>query len=114
MFVRAYKLETVISAFDRGNWVADLDVIGSLANDDTDLLWRSTAKSHCGLETIPINGTVTSVDHWQELIEAPDNYCVVRAKDNWLARLAIASISVQLHQCTIILPQTEYRWHFCY
>jgi hypothetical protein len=55
----------------------------------------------------------TSVDNWDELIEAPSvGIIAVRAHKNWLARLAATELCVKHDFAPIILPEEPY-WLCC-
>lgn len=54
---------------------------------------------------------LTSVDCWEEILDPPDNSYIVRAKDNWLARLALYSVAMQTLK-PLILASTDLCW-FC-
>ena len=47
----------------------------------------------------------TAIDCWEELLEAPENDCVVRAHGNWLGRLAVACVAYQMGRQVVILPE---------
>ncbi|KPM44962.1 hypothetical protein AK830_g1627 [Neonectria ditissima] len=116
-------VETVISVFDRGKWVADLDVL---------LLYEPTLAGHAfvkrleetepGCKRFPqhhiIRERLTSIDNWEELMNVPEDIGqehigVVRASDNWLARVATACVAVQKGFRTFILPSSGVCWACC-
>ena len=44
--------------------------------------------------------SLVAIDNWDEFLQPPDgSVSVVRAHDNWLARLAFTVASVQLGRC---------------
>lgn len=104
----AFFIESLISVHDRGEWVADLDTISM---NDSAFLHRSpdsdqtscgcanyAASDYHGLPTFPL----VAIDTWEELLEKPLEAAVVRARGNWLARLAAAAISVRMGHHTVI------------
>ena len=87
-----HYVESVVSVHDRGEWVADIDLV-----NDCDRLWRLVSCSCTDQEKQVSKGTnmitrLTSVDSWDELLDSPNGIGVFRAKGNWAARLAAASI----------------------
>ncbi|KAH8747402.1 hypothetical protein F5882DRAFT_311969, partial [Hyaloscypha sp. PMI_1271] len=113
-------LESLVSVYDQRNWVADLDILGSLSKPEfrrfqtprcthdpaTDIIQKQSVASQIGTLT---GQNLVSVDNWHELFDPPDslgemNVGVFRASGNWQARLAATSISIQLGHKTIVLP----------
>jgi hypothetical protein len=47
----------------------------------------------------------TAIDCWEELLEAPENDCVIRAHGNWLGCLAVACVACQMDRQVAILPE---------
>ena len=95
--VEAHFVETVVSVYDSGKWVADLDILASLGDPD---LRRErcgpgcTGKFKAATEVFGCHLPLTSVDNWDELLDRPGNAVVIRAHRNWLARLALASFAI--------------------
>jgi hypothetical protein len=129
----ANLIETRVSVHDRGKWVGDLDltrnvrVPASRFNFHVQRLVCEgyTSARRCNEcrkrpkltfeEVLPVtphlNGT--SIDNWDELLEAPPTGAVfVRAHNNWLARLALTRVCMQLGFKVIILPN-EVCWPCC-
>ncbi|KIN03218.1 hypothetical protein OIDMADRAFT_119365 [Oidiodendron maius Zn] len=107
----ASLVETIISVHDRGQWVADLDVISALEYGRMD----ENPGEPCGLPTVFRSGKphFISVDNWDEFLEAPsDGILVIRAHENWLARLAFTVLSVNRRVRTIVLPN-DVCWACC-
>ena len=114
-------VETLISAHNRQSWIADLDIIASLRSEK---LFRRLSPPHCKHEKDcprpPIESAVTqigrvsgkrlvSINSWEELLDPPpgldaSTIGVVRAFDNWHARVATMSVSVQKALRTVVLP----------
>jgi hypothetical protein len=98
-----FFLESLISAYDRTKWIADLDVLASF--NDGSLTRAPLPSVQCmhdsrDLPTFPI----ASIDSWEELIDRPSEAGVVRSFGAPFARLAAMSISVQKRYPTVILP----------
>ncbi|KAI0380682.1 hypothetical protein F5Y04DRAFT_281707 [Hypomontagnella monticulosa] len=47
---------------------------------------------------------VVTMDNWYELLDKPETTAIIRSEDNWLRRLAAASLSSQLGYQTAIFP----------
>jgi hypothetical protein len=110
-------LEALISVHEGRHWVADLDVLGSLASRS--LTVTPGCLGNCSLPpdsdslgkglVAELGGQLKSIGNWEELLCCRDNLLstetgVVRTFDNWLSRLAAAAISVKKGFTTIILP----------
>ncbi|MCJ1384979.1 hypothetical protein MMC17_008097 [Xylographa soralifera] len=84
-------VESVISVRDRGEWVADIDVVAARAAIDTPstecrISQYSTTSEDC----------LTSIDYWNELLDPPLTGAIVRAHSNWSARLAASCVAHQI------------------
>ena len=86
----AFLVETVISVYDGGDWVADLDILRALKNSKHG--WADHIQN---LRKIRLPSLV-SIDSWHELIDSPQSSAIVRASGNQQARLAIATVASQL------------------
>lgn len=102
----AFFLETLISVHDRGEWVADIDTLAAVASPSllnaNDLL-PICRHAQSDRRAVP-EGPFVTIDRWEELLEMPKDAAVVRAHGNWLARLAIAAVSVEMGNSTILWP----------
>lgn len=109
--VGANFIETLVSVFDREEWVADLDILQGLSMATVSRLGISDVKCRHKRrhETAPF--LLTSVDFWNEFIDRPTNACVFRGCGNWLARLSAVSINAQQNRRTIVLEDKE---QFCW
>ena len=104
-----YMLETLISVFDKGRWIADLDPLKTFSSSNLRIIPPCAVKYTQHNTTKPCQ-RMTTIENWLELIDAPESrYAIVQAHDNWEARLAAASISVassvQTGVLTLILPR---------
>lgn len=125
-------VEAVVQAFDGGSWVADVNILphSNLAHPvltgDPSLLelpklehssngWAmkrlDDCNHSCEQRVAYEDLGLTSVDCWEEILDSPDNSYIVRAKDNWLARLALYSVAMQTLK-PLILASTDICW-FC-
>ncbi|KAH7308763.1 hypothetical protein BKA65DRAFT_173167 [Rhexocercosporidium sp. MPI-PUGE-AT-0058] len=105
-------IETILSVYDRGRWVADLDVLGALDAKRNTLLRVNCAHSGHHNEQLSLREELVSIDSWNELLEAPAGNLVIRASGNAPARLAATVLSVQLGYETLVLPD-EFCWACC-
>jgi hypothetical protein len=125
----AALVETLISVHDRGKWVADLDVLMALEQDrggESNLQISHCScreakegsckrKYSCTFEEVFGDSRVPliSLDNWEEFLDAPpDRVLVVRAHQNWLARLAFTVMSVSRGRRTLVLP-ADVCWYCC-
>lgn len=91
-------VESVISVLDRGQWVADLDIMGIDFQGLSRIANKCNNKDeHASISHDP-NYDYFSVDNWDELVDAPEGVGIFRAHGNWAARLAAVSILSQKGQ----------------
>lgn len=104
-----YFLQAVVQAYERGIWVADLDILSALNNAErSNRVLRLPAQcQHTSKEALELSsfGPVTSVDCWAELLDQPNNPSIVRAKGNWLARLAATVVAFQKKRQVLIASE---------
>ncbi|RFU28622.1 hypothetical protein B7463_g7722, partial [Scytalidium lignicola] len=109
----AYFLEALIRVHDAGRWVADVDVLSAL---DSNLLHRFSCK--CAVKAQEMSSKLedessnanhapklVAIDNWEELLQRPLEASIVRAHQNWLARLAATSFCVNRGYPTYVLPE---------
>ncbi|KAG7006607.1 protein transport protein sec72 [Physcia stellaris] len=101
-----YFLETVISVHDRGRWMGDLKILPVFE----DFLFRviKTDKSTCthtDKTGLPEEEELISIDSWYEFLDRPAGPVVFRARGNWMARLAAASMSVVKGHLTLVFGE---------
>jgi hypothetical protein len=108
-------LETLISVHDGRTWVGDLDVLGSLANKslrhltacqcikapEPEIFGRLLAKT--------IGPQLKSINNWEEFLCCKENLMhteigVMRCSNNWIARLAAATLSGGKGYSSILIP----------
>ena len=100
-FTEAFFIEAVVSVHDWGRWIADLDVLSAL---NSPLLHVLLTKACCKEKPSPATPSfyLTSIDRWEELLDRRGQCAVVRAHQNWQARLAASVISVKLGYQTLV------------
>lgn len=121
-------VESLVSVYDGGTWVAELDILKAFGKPR---MLRVDPNHIYGVNCNFLNkeerarggrggrkafqdaskagsclAVVTSIENWDELIEAPSSgVIVVRAHKNWLARVATTTICVRMGFTPIILPE---------
>ncbi|KAK8131119.1 hypothetical protein PG984_007557 [Apiospora sp. TS-2023a] len=93
-----FFVESVISVHDSGKWVADLDILGLFQDGPRHILplpkGNRSRRPHVHTEErrkAAINSFV-SVDTWEEVLDTPPTHSLVRASNNWAARLAVLAV----------------------
>lgn len=114
---QVFLLESVISVQDKGRWIADLDVL-ALEKDGCDILHFPC---DCDRSKPPTDKDIASLDSWEELLDAPPSVGVIRASDNWVARLCAAAILIRKGQghCVVVTADEPICWacmaeHYAY
>jgi hypothetical protein len=125
-------VETIISVYDRADWVADLDVlllyepnlrgnefVKRFEDQSTTAMEKQLCnKAHGGgggrRQPLPL----TAIDNWEELLNLPEDIGighvgVVRTHENWIGRLATACVAAQKGIRTVILPRRDVCWECC-
>lgn len=95
-----YMMETLISVHECDRWIADINP----------LRLYNTLKPCLNLTGLCEYGNtktqIVCIDNWLELIDRPEErICLVRSYKNWQARLAAASLSVQMGFQMVVLPE---------
>jgi hypothetical protein len=86
-------LGSVMSVHDRGNWVADINVLDALS---TDFNFQPVLDYACQHEHNPtLFAGVYSIESWDDILDHPVDRFVVRTHGNWVARLAAYSVLSQ-------------------
>ncbi|KAI1263177.1 hypothetical protein F5Y18DRAFT_132046 [Xylariaceae sp. FL1019] len=101
-----FLLESVVSVMHHGQWVGDIDVLG-LEKTGLDI-FETDCTGDCRGKHEELPPELISIDNWEELLDPPPAVGVFRAKSNWVARLAVASILIQQgneHSALIIGPR---------
>ncbi|KAI0438802.1 hypothetical protein F4803DRAFT_533894 [Xylaria telfairii] len=107
--IEIYFLESVVSVHDRGEWVADLDILSNLQGSN--ILRQSISCSHEPSSESPIiqDSDFTMVDTWSEMIDRPPNAAIIRSSGNWIGRLATTALSIQMG-CDTIVGSEKFCW----
>lgn len=105
----AFYLEAVVSAYDKGTWVADLDLLHLVHGRFMHLGPNCTHDSSVQRDSSIVPG-LTSIDNWYEYLDRPPNTAVIRASGNWVARLAFAAIPLVDKEALIIVGSEKICW----
>lgn len=101
-----FLLESLVSVYDQGQWVADLDVLKSLSRA-LNQIERAPAKCMSSAPQHPQSAVplfpLTAIDNWEEFLDKPESAGIVRASGNWSARLALTVLSLDRGDATYIL-----------
>lgn len=97
----AYIIESLVSVYDRGKWIADLDVLQALSKGCNQPDHEFFYKSFCNhvsaavvdpMQTFP---PIVTITNWDEFLEHPKSPAVAMAHHNWDAKLALAVLGVR-------------------
>jgi hypothetical protein len=97
----AFFLESLISVHDRGEWIADLDILSTFESPK----FRCIIDQPCFLAGRPRQipkFPIVCIDSWQELPDIPPDVAFVGARNNWLGRLATTSVGISLGYYAIL------------
>lgn len=89
-----FLLESVVAVQDNGKWVADIDVL-ELEKNCPDVIEHFNCDQDCMSDIVESHEDLVSIDSWEELLDLPPCTGVLRAKGNWVARLAAAAVLAQ-------------------
>ncbi|KAI1743886.1 hypothetical protein F4680DRAFT_444581 [Xylaria scruposa] len=91
--IEAYFIETLISVYNRAEWIAELDVLGSVTHPNLKSEAEILQGKACSCKHPTNNGpTVISIDNFAEMLVPPTQPGIIRAKGNWQARLAATAL----------------------
>jgi len=83
-----YFLESRLTLCDRGEWVADLDILRAMERSSLVSLKPYAAETCASHDTSTWSpDSLVSIDSWTEFLDPPIRVGVMRAKENWIARL---------------------------
>jgi hypothetical protein len=86
-------IESVMSVRDRGDWVADINILDALNADSN---FQPVINRPCQHEQpLPSFAGVYSIESWDDILDHPVDRFVVRTNGNWVARLAAYSVLSQ-------------------
>ena len=119
-----FFLETVTSAYEGGTKVADLDLLKVSqevqlpALPDVNILrpplLRFTPDECVHNESEKLDssifGHLTSLDNWFEVLDPPSNSAIIRARGNWMARLALAAVCIEKSLDLLVFSSEHICW----
>ena len=92
---QVFLMESVISVQDRGQWVADIDVLELERSEPQVIQFRCEC---CRDAAPPASEDILSLESWEEILHPPPSIGVIRSNRNWVARLAAITILAQKNQ----------------
>lgn len=84
--------EAIISVHNRGVWIGDIDILGTLSSPLKQILPPLPCTGRHDEASLRRH---LSLEKWEDVIEPRPLPGVIRAHGNWLARLAIVALSIQ-------------------
>lgn len=106
----ALFIETAVSVYDRGEWIADPDIMKSCKSLVGKRQWGPCAHSEDQKSDMAPFMPIVSVDSWLELLDQPLSNSVVRACGNAMARLATAALAAQQGRKTLVMSEEPCWW----
>ncbi|KAL9073025.1 MAG: hypothetical protein Q9157_004898 [Trypethelium eluteriae] len=108
-----FYVEAKISAHDHGKWIGDINILSvnesGAGQDHTLSEWllpriisHPYNHAHDQKQNFKSFGPMVSINSWWEYLDAPQSPSIVRAKGNYIARLAIAAAQRQKGKNTIL------------
>ncbi|KAI1320519.1 hypothetical protein F5Y16DRAFT_417425 [Xylariaceae sp. FL0255] len=90
--VEVHFVEAVISVHDRGVWLGDIDILSAL--NRANVTQFNCLQTHHKSEVVGHNAdSIIALDTWDEVLDCPqDGIGIVRARGNWVARLALVGM----------------------
>lgn len=99
--------ETRVSVHYQGAWIADIDHLGGIERRQLQPICTDT--THYG--SIPKDMACISLDNWEEILDLPIGFGVVRATRNWMARLYAIAIATQMgYLCWVVRDNSPICW----
>jgi hypothetical protein len=97
----AFFIGAALKAYGGREWVADLDILAALRSEDqVERLLPCVHPEECRQKFDHM--TLTSVDSWIEFLDAPMTAFIVRAKGDWISRLALYAVAMQTRRPLIL------------
>ncbi|KAI0017045.1 hypothetical protein F4780DRAFT_627483 [Xylariomycetidae sp. FL0641] len=103
--VEAYFLETLISVYDKKDWIAELDVLGAMKSARLNRTFLDARTCDCRTQPAKDTPKVISIDNFAEIIVPPRQPGIVRARGNWQARLALATLCSAKGYMVLLKPE---------
>ena len=104
-------LESIVSVHNRGDWIADINILGALGSHQVFLMPPSQPCSHPERSTTDF--PMLSIDSWDRILDLPKDTVVIPAHKNWAARLAIVAFLIEHREekvQRIIICPSEVCW----
>jgi hypothetical protein len=98
----AFFVEAAVRVFDGREWVADIDIISAFQQLGYTARRLGTCNHPPEEKDQFQHLNLTSIDTWIELLDAPTTAHVVRAKDDWISRLAAFAVATQTRRSVLI------------
>ena len=98
----AFFVEAAVRVFDGREWIADIDIISAFRQLDGTAERLATCNHSSEEKGRFQHLNLTSIDSWIELLDAPTTAHVVRAKNDWISRLAAFAVATQTRRSVII------------
>jgi hypothetical protein len=89
--------EAPVPVYDRGKWIADLDLLDAFFEGSHDLKHEWCYKVGCSHEILdpPADEELpTTINSWEEFLDNPTDSSIVMTHKNWPIRLAIATLAM--------------------
>ena len=105
--------ESVVSVYHSGEWIGDLDILKSL--NSSRLHRMPYTRCHCSQPqaTCETSLAMISIEGWEDVLDLPSEEFVVRASGNWVARLATASMFIQITTKKVEILPSNICWKCC-
>lgn len=107
----AYIIESLVSVYDRGKWIADLDVLQALSKGcsqpDHEFFYKPFC-NHVSAEALhpdQCSQPIVTIKNWDEFLEHPKSAAVAMAHENWDAKLALAVLGVRRGDRVFVMDQ---------
>ncbi|CAH0044678.1 unnamed protein product [Clonostachys solani] len=110
--VEAYFIEALVSVYDRGKWVSELDILASLRSRRILREYLHSNPCQCS-PSQPLGARIISIDNYAEMVVPPKGPGIVRARGNWQARLVAAAICIAKGH-RVILKSEKTCWNCFY
>lgn len=87
-FSQSSIVEAVFSVFDKGQWVADIDIMKVIWQSN--MFFKFSCTESCAeVQKSPVVVEIDAVECWDDVLDPPTGSFVVKAFGDWLARLAL-------------------------
>ncbi|KAI5464116.1 hypothetical protein BGZ63DRAFT_401095 [Mariannaea sp. PMI_226] len=102
---QVFLMESVISVQDKGQWVADIDVLELERSEFKVIQFQCDCHRDA---SPPASEDILSLESWEEILDPPPSVGVIRSNRNWVARLAAITILAQKsHENAVVLLGNE-------